>query len=57
VPLSRARAQAVAAALVAAGIRPDRLDVSWQGANQPAVIPRPGKSELRNRRVEMSITG
>jgi outer membrane protein OmpA-like peptidoglycan-associated protein len=54
-PLSMHRAEAVRAALVAAGIPAAVIDIAYFGANDPLVPNRPGVSEPLNRRVEITI--
>ena len=53
--LSLRRAETVRAALVAAGVPSDIIEIAYHGANNP-LIPTPrGVPELRNRRVEVTI--
>jgi outer membrane protein OmpA-like peptidoglycan-associated protein len=55
VGLSRRRADAVRAALVAGGIAPSRIDVRWVGSREPPVPTPPGVREPRNRVVEVTF--
>jgi OOP family OmpA-OmpF porin len=54
-PLSLRRAEAARHALVAAGIPPDVIDITYFGANDPVVPNKPGVPEPLNRRVEITI--
>ena len=49
--MSKLRAEAVADALVARGIPYSAIEVSWQGASDPAVATDGGTPEQANRRV------
>ncbi|OGC09458.1 hypothetical protein A2V82_06605 [candidate division KSB1 bacterium RBG_16_48_16] len=51
--LSEARAKAVAAAIVAAGISPDRLDAVGYGQDRPVADNRTEEGRAKNRRVEI----
>jgi len=53
--LSLRRAEVVRDALVAGGVATEFIDISYHGANNPLVPNPPGKSEPRNRRVEITI--
>src|SRR5262249_38879272 len=53
--LSRRRADAVHAALVADGIPSDRIDVRYVGMREPPVPTAPGVREPRNRVVEVTF--
>jgi peptidoglycan-associated lipoprotein len=54
-PLSQRRAETVRDALVAAGIPPEVIELTYHGSNNPRVPNRPGASEPLNRRVEITI--
>lgn len=53
--MSKLRAEAVADALVARGIPYSAIDVSWQGASDPAVVTAGGTPEQANRRVTIEV--
>ncbi len=53
--LSLARARAVSGALVAAGVPPAIIDVTYHGSNDPRVKRPRGVPEKLNRRVEVTI--
>ena len=53
--LSLARARAVSAALVAAGIPEDSIQVAGRGEREPLVSTADGVEEPRNRRVEINV--
>ena len=53
--LSEARAQAVTALLISAGIKAERIRAKHYGAARPAVVSEVGKAEPKNRRVEVQI--
>ena len=53
--MSKLRAQAVADALVARGIGYGAIEVSWQGASEPAVVTSGGTPEQANRRVTIDL--
>ena len=53
--LSLRRAEAIRAALVAAGLPTALIEISHHGANNPLVPTPPGVAEPRNRRVEITI--
>jgi len=53
--MSKLRAEAVADALVARGIPNSAIDVSWQGASDPAVTTDGGTPEQANRRVTIDL--
>ena len=53
--MSKLRAEAVADALVARGIPYSAIDVSWQGASDPAVATGGGTPEQANRRVTIDV--
>lgn len=55
--LSRARAQSVADALVAAGVEPRRLRVEGFGESQPVADNATAEGRQRNRRVEITLVG
>lgn len=55
--LSEQRAQAVAAALVAAGIDPGRIESAGYGASQPVAENTTAAGRERNRRVEIVVLG
>lgn len=55
--LSRARAQSVADALVAAGVNPRRLRVEGFGERQPAATNATAAGRQQNRRVEITLVG
>jgi outer membrane protein OmpA-like peptidoglycan-associated protein len=53
--LSDARARAVFAALVHAGVDPKRLDYQGYGETMPLVIPRTDEDRRRNTRIEVRV--
>lgn len=53
--LSIRRAQTVADALVAAGVSPERITVTWAGERAPEIAERTRDARSRNRRVIMTI--
>ncbi|MBL8671951.1 MAG: OmpA family protein [Alphaproteobacteria bacterium] len=55
VALSRARAEAVRAILVRAGIDARAIRILFRGAAEPAVPTAAGVADVRNRRVEVSV--
>ena len=56
IELSKARAIAVADALVAAGVPHDLIAVDWKGEGYPAVATGDNVPEARNRRVTVDPT-
>ena len=55
VDLSRARAEAVKQALVAAGVAAPRIEIVGKGAEEPVVDNDKPKGRLANRRVEIKL--
>ena len=53
--LSRARAESVKQALVAAGVKPNRVDVEGHGAEEPVTDNDNPRGRLANRRVEIKL--
>ena len=53
--LSRRRAAAVRDRLVAAGVDPAWIEITWFGEDRPAVTTPDGAAEPRNRRVELRV--
>ncbi len=53
--LSQRRADAVRAALIRAGLRPERISVAARGEGMPMVPTRDGVREPRNRRAEIEL--
>lgn len=55
--LAQARASAVRAAIVAAGIAPGRINVEGAGPDDPVADNATAKGRLANRRVQLKLTG
>ncbi len=54
-PLSKQRAEAVVAYLVAAGVAPERLSAQGFGADRPVVPNDTPENKARNRRIEFNV--
>jgi peptidoglycan-associated lipoprotein len=53
--LSQRRAHAVRDALLAAGVRPDRIDTSWTGEGHQDVATANSTAEIRDRVVDITV--